>query len=92
MNNLITEVDRKKIVARLNERGIKKCPMCAKGNFSLVDGFFHIHIQKGVKLGGAVSGTFIPSIAIICTNCGHTSQHALGSLGLLEEFKSKYQS
>ena len=58
------------------------CPMCGHNKFTIADGYFTPILQKDLtsyKLGGAS----IPSIIIICTNCGFMSQHALGVLGLL---------
>ena len=53
------------------------CPMCGNQHFSLVDGFLSNSVHSDlnvVNLGGAA----IPTVSIICTNCGFISQHALG--------------
>lgn len=58
------------------------CPMCQNKGFTIADGYFLNTIQAdlaSINLGGQA----IPTIAIICNNCGFVSQHALGTLGLL---------
>lgn len=82
-----TEEERKRIIDILNARATQlgrqlRCPMCGHENFSLTDGYFAPVVQldlKSFKLGGTV----VPSVSIICTNCGFISQHAMGTLGLL---------
>jgi hypothetical protein len=57
--------------------------MCLNRNFVISDGYFLNSLQnnfKNINLGGES----VPTIAIICSNCGFTSQHSLGILGLLE--------
>lgn len=64
-----------------------ECPMCRKGSFTIVDSYSFDLLQddyKNIKVG---SGRALPSIPIVCTNCGFISHHALGVLGLLEEGK-----
>ena len=71
------------IADKLNEKLSEvTCPMCHQHNFIIADGYFinvlHDNIES-VKFGGSS----IPTISIICSNCGFVSQHALGVLGLL---------
>jgi len=40
--------------------------------------------QTNVVLGGQI----LPSVMVICTNCGYMSQYALGILGLMEPKKT----
>ena len=83
----LSEEEKKKIVQELEKRGATlPCPRCGKKNFSLLDGYFvqPISTEIGtVTLGGPT----LPSIAIVCTNCGYLSQHALGALELLPSEK-----
>lgn len=89
MSTVLTQEERQQIVKRLNERNVKaNCPMCGSKSFSLLDGIFHNNIQKDVQ-NASLGGAFIPTVAIFCTNCGFISQHALGALGMLNDFKSK---
>src|SRR4029077_9083265 len=95
---MFTDKQKNEIVSRLTERLQKyglppKCPMCGNQNFAIADAYFLNLLQpdlKSISLGGPT----IPSIAIVCTNCGLISQHALGSLDLLpkeEVVKEKAQ-
>lgn len=82
--NQLSEEEKKKIAAKLNEKGVRPgCPMCGHKNFILADGYFNHTIQGDIQSGLILGGPSIPTIAIICSNCGFTSQHALGVLGLL---------
>ena len=84
----ISEADKKLIVDKLSEKGVRApCPMCGNKNFILADGYFTNTIQSNPKAGFILGGPSIPTIAIICSNCGFTSQHALGALGLLDLLK-----
>ncbi|GJQ22182.1 MAG: hypothetical protein HBSIN02_25370 [Bacteroidia bacterium] len=81
----LSEADKKKIVDKLTEKGVRAgCPMCGHRNFVLADGYLNHPIQSNPKAGFVFGGPSIPTIAIICSNCGFTSQHALGVLGLLD--------
>ena len=83
-NNQIPDELKKKIVDKLKEKGVTStCPMCSHNNFILVDGFFNNVIQNNYQTGLILGGPTLPTIAIICTNCGFTSHHALGALDLL---------
>jgi hypothetical protein len=79
-----SEEVKKEILARLNARGLRpKCPMCGNLHFSIGDGYFTHPIQNTLQ-PLAVIGMAIPTVALICTNCGFLSQHAIGVLGLLD--------
>lgn len=80
---MIDQGKKQEIASILNEklRGLT-CPMCHQDNFIIADGYFNNVIQDhldGIVLGGPT----IPTVSIICANCGFVSQHALGVLGLL---------
>jgi hypothetical protein len=78
---------KQKIVQKLVEKGATlPCPRCGRNHFTLIDGYLAHPLQD--ELGGLVlGGPTLPSIVVICTNCGFMSQHALGVLGLLPEEK-----
>lgn len=82
---MIDNSKKEDIIRQLNERlGNFSCPMCHRGHFTFVDGYFTMVPQedyKNIVIGG---GSFIPSIMIVCNNCGFISQHSLGALGLLD--------
>lgn len=81
---MLSQEEKQEIANRLNDRihGLT-CPMCHQvGGFIIADGYINNTMQDEIKkihLGG----TSIPTIALICSNCGFISQHALGVLGLL---------
>jgi hypothetical protein len=72
---------------KIKEELLKKvhtltCPMCKEKNFTMAEGYFLNTMQadfSSLSLGGQA----IPTIGIICNNCGFVSQHAIGRLGLL---------
>ena len=84
-NDVLSESQRQEIVQKLTSKVPDlKCPICGNQHFTIVDGYFTFTIQKdlqNIQLGG----TTIPTIAIICNNCGFVSSHALGVLGLLSK-------
>ena len=58
------------------------CPMCQNKSFVMADGYFNNTMQEDFS-ALIVGGQSIPTIGVICTNCGFVSQHAIGVLGLL---------
>lgn len=90
---MISKEEKQKIVSELIKK-IKsdniKCPMCGNDQFIILDGYFNTPMQdnlNSIKLGGQS----IPSIAIVCKNCGFISSHALGALGLLPKQNNESQ-
>jgi hypothetical protein len=80
-----SEEHKNEIIRRLRDKGVRgECPMCGHKNFALAEGYFNHPIQTQLGGGLVLGGPTIPTVAIICTNCGFTSQHALGALGLLK--------
>ena len=74
---------REKVVEILKEKNvILPCPRCSGRNWS-VEGFFNQPLQSIKWQGVVFGGPSIPSVVIVCKNCGFMSQHALGTLGLL---------
>lgn len=82
------EDDKKKeligvLSGRLNKYGKgTKCPMCGHSHFTIADAYLLNILQPDLK-SVTLGGPSIPSLAIVCTNCGFISQHSLGVLGLL---------
>lgn len=80
---MLSEEEKRKIIEEFAKRGVKNhCPMCGNNNFVVSDGYFNNTMQSELK-GMIIGGPSIPTIPIICTNCGFISQHALGVLNLL---------
>ena len=79
----ISDVQKQKVLEALDKAGANlPCPRCGNGHFSLVDGYFNHPIQT--SLGGLViGGPSVPSVVVVCNQCGFISQHALGALNLL---------
>jgi predicted nucleic-acid-binding Zn-ribbon protein len=69
----------------INDALLKKCitypcPLCGSGNFTSTDGF----IPQAVRTegGNPIEMSVLPTIVIICVNCGYVRQHELYYLGL----------
>ena len=81
----MNQEQRNKIAQELTKRvGAFKCPMCNKGPFSIVDGYFNLSISESMRSIN-IGGTSIPMTALVCSNCGYVSFHALGAIGLLNK-------
>lgn len=84
--NQLTAEEKNKIIELFKSRGVKNlCPMCGNNNFIIADAYLNNTLQDNFK-NISIGGPSIPTIPIFCSNCGFTSQHALGILGLLSEF------
>jgi len=86
----ISQEEKQKIIRALDERGANlPCPRCGNESFTLAGGYFHQGIQTDPQVN-LIGGPSIPSVVVICNQCGYLSQHALGALGLLsKEGKTK---
>lgn len=83
MNEVLTEEQKQQIANKLNSKGVKMvCPMCGNNHLRIIDGYVNNPLQSdshNFNLGGPS----LPTCATVCDNCGFTSLHALGALGLL---------
>ena len=84
---MLNENEKKQLIEALMAKikGRYVCPICHNSSFTIVDGYLTQSIQEdyhGIVLG---NGPMLPSIAVVCNNCGFTSMHNLGVLGLLNE-------
>ncbi len=70
------------IITALAAHGVKQsCPRCDSTTWALVDGFLHHTISD--RAGSVVlGGPTIPTVAVICKNCGFISQHSAVILGI----------
>ncbi len=76
----------------LEERGVNSaCPRCGRKDFAVVvEGYLENFLLPPDLRGTAVAqSSNIPSVALLCKNCGFISQHALGVLGLLPRRNTK---
>lgn len=72
-----------RIVKALEDAGARlPCPRCANQGWVLMDGYFNQPVQTALS-GLVIGGPSVPSVVVICNQCGYLSQHALGVLGLL---------
>ncbi len=82
---MISSEEKDRIARKLNQKfngtGVK-CPMCGNKHFIIADGYFNTTMQNDLK-SITMGGPSIPSIPIICSQCGFISLHALGIIGLL---------
>jgi len=60
------------------------CPICHGKSFTIADGFALNPLQEGFQSFTMTGEKMIPSIYMICNNCGFMSQHALGLLKLIK--------
>ncbi len=68
-----------------------KCPVCTNDKFSLAGGFTNDFLMDNIGGGLIVGGPVLPSVPIVCTNCGNTfflNTRVLG-IDLEEEIKDK---
>lgn len=83
---MLTDDNKNELIKALTEKVESlECPICHKNSFTIVDGYLIHGIQdnkRNILLG---NGPMIPSMAIVCNNCGFMSQHNLGILGLLKK-------
>lgn len=74
---------KEKVVNALKERNaVLPCPRCSSQTWS-IGGFFNQALQSPQWQGLVIGGPSIPSVVVICDQCGFLSQHALGVLDLL---------
>lgn len=84
----MTQEEREKIFKALETRQVRAiCPICKIGRLTLVNGYFKKVLSDDYK-SPVIGGRYLPSIILICNNCGFVSQHALGALGLLHNQNS----
>lgn len=87
---MLSESDKKKITLSLLDKISEiKCPMCSNEKFTILDGYVVDNLQNDYQNIIIGEGASIPSIMMICTNCGFMSQHALGILGVLLKEENK---
>ena len=81
-----TQEKKQRIANALTRVGANQpCHRCGNNRFSLLDGFFNLPLVP--TLGDWVlGGPTVPAVVVACTRCGYLSYHALGVLGLLQEF------
>lgn len=88
---MMTEEKKRQIVKALSQRVSSiVCPICHQSKYSFVDGYTidPVHDDyKAIQLGGK----FIPSVMLVCKNCGHIDRFSLGVLGLMDKEEQPQQ-
>ncbi len=78
---------KKLIIDRLGERGVTgKCPMCGQQKLVLMDGYFNGEVVSNIFPRTPFPSGNMPTIAVICSQCGFVGQHAIGALDLFSVF------
>lgn len=82
-------IDKDQIAKLLTERGATKpCHRCGHTTFVVIDGYATYHLQEEPDVGMfVVGGSSVPVALVACANCGATTPHAVGVLGLLPPAK-----
>ena len=90
---MLTNDRKREIVQALANRVNKmECPICHQGRFTLIDGYITDAVQNDFSYQIIGSKTTLPSVALVCNNCGFISQHSLGILGLLNADETEEKS
>ena len=76
--------DNKDKVVEVLEKRIPdlRCPLCKHKEFALGGGYFAHDLQQDLK-NRQMGGVNIPTVPIVCKNCGYVAEFAAGTLGLL---------
>jgi hypothetical protein len=81
---MLTPEQQQRIIKELEDRGgVPRCRCGRVTGFTLLDGLFINLLGDGQTFN--VGGPAIPSVAVVCNNCGAIYQYAAGTLGLLKE-------
>jgi hypothetical protein len=77
---------KQQIMNALKEHGVKgSCPRCGTDSWALVDGY--VYHPVGDDAGRLViGGRTLPTISLLCANCGYLSEHSPVVLGLQAPF------
>lgn len=88
---LLTKEQKERVIRAITSKNIRGCPLCGTNTWTVADGYFVQPLNINFN-ALALGGTSIPSIALVCSNCGFMSQHALGVLGLMPDEKKEGDS
>lgn len=75
----------RQIIKALEDRGVDQpCPRCGKDDFAVLGGYV-VHVLQTKPAEINLAGPAVPSVGIVCANCGFISHHALGVLRISAE-------
>ena len=81
--------NKNKIIEELKKRISNfECPICKHKEFVLGGGYFAHDLQQDLK-SRQMGGVNIPTVPLICKNCGYIAEFAVGTLGLLPKEEDK---
>jgi len=82
---MMNEEKKKQITSTLFKRvGHFVCPICHQSKFAFLEGYFLEVVQDDYKFM-KLDGRMLPSVVLVCNNCGHIDKFSLGVLGLMEQ-------
>ncbi len=71
------------IISKIREKAKDlTCPICENKNMVLGGGFFAHDLQNNLS-SRVMGGQNIPTVPVICSNCGFVREFSLGVLGFL---------
>jgi len=81
----ITPEKRREIISLLEQKQVNlPCSRCGNTNFSILDGYFvHTLVFSESNLENDLP--VVPTIVVMCNNCGNLNQHSIKKLGLLPD-------
>ncbi len=68
-----------------------RCPVCSNNNFEVQNTYLVHILQDNIKTL-KLAGQSIPTVPVVCTNCGLLMQFSLGVLGVLPEGRDEKKS
>lgn len=81
--------NQEKIINALKEKIPNlRCPACSHVGFGLAEGYFAHDIQPDL-VNRRMGGPNVPTVPLICTNCGYVMEFAAGALNLLPKKDEK---
>jgi hypothetical protein len=81
--------NKEKIIGELKKRILNlECPFCKEKEFGLGGGYFAHDLQQDLT-SRQMGGVNIPTVPLICKNCGYIAEFAAGKLGLLPNKEHK---
>lgn len=76
--------EKRRIIKTISDKGAKlPCSRCDQDKFTLLDGYFKPIIKSSLTDDVDYKMPSVPSVVLICNNCGYIIQHAMGMLELI---------
>lgn len=89
MINTNFEENKNEIISLIKKRGTNlRCPICNNDNMIVGEGYFAHDLQKDL-ISRQMGGFNIPTVPVVCSNCGFLREFSAGVLGLLQKEEIK---